>query len=232
MDKDIGNLVKQIRSGEAVLPTDESRVCTPDGDFTCLTSLRLNSRGFFVDLALPAESAPPPLIKWMKSWSQGVHSVSKEEFWSVKGQLPEHGPFTALDVMPPATYTEKSGGYWRASLRFDRLQLCPHELTLEEREKRKAEFDQWWKGVTARFKRTSEETSNAEPHQSKVRMMAKIAGLKSPLLNAGTKAIETNPFLGERSRQTTDTCIIESTLGKAALVQNGDDLDVTCDSNA
>jgi hypothetical protein len=63
-------------------------------------------------------------------------------------------------------------------------------------------------------------------------MMAKIAGLKSPLLNAGTKAIETNPFLGERSRQTTDTCIIESTLGKAALVQNGDDLDVTCDSNA
>jgi hypothetical protein len=133
MDKDIGNLVKQIRSGEAVLPTDESRVCTPDGDFTCLTSLRLNSRGFFVDLALPAESAPPPLIKWMKSWSQGVHSVSKEEFWSVKGQLPEHGPFTALDVMPPATYTEKAGGYWRASLRFDRLQLCPHELTLEER---------------------------------------------------------------------------------------------------
>jgi hypothetical protein len=226
MDKDIGNLIKQIRSGEAVLPTDESRVCTPDGDFTCLTTLRLNSRGFFVDLALPAESAPPPLIKWMKSWSQGVHSVSKEDFWSVKGQLPEHGPFTALDVMPPATYTEKSGGYWRASLRFDRLQLCPHELTLEEREKRKAEFDQWWKGVTARFKRTSEETSNAEPHQSKVCMMAKIAGLKSPLLNAGTKAIETNPFLGERSRQTTDTCIIESTLGKAALVQNGDDLDV------
>lgn len=63
-------------------------------------------------------------------------------------------------------------------------------------------------------------------------MMAKIAGVTSPLLNTGTKQIETNPFLGERSYQTTDTCIIESTLGKAALVQNGDDLMFTYDSSA
>jgi hypothetical protein len=226
MDKDIKKLIEQIRSGEVILPTDESTVRTPDGDFTCLTTLRLNNRGFFVDLALPAESALPPLIKWMKSWSEGVHSVSKEDFWSVIGQLPEHGPFTALDVMPPATYTEKLGGYWRASLRFDRLQLCPHALTPEERGKQKVEFDQWWEGVMTRLGRPGEATSSAEPHQSKVRMMAKIALVKSPFLNTGTETIETNPFLGERSRRTTDTCILESTLGKAAIVQDGDDLDV------
>lgn len=226
MDKEIKQLIEQIRSGEAMLPTDESTVRSPDGDFKCLTTLRLNNRGFFVDLALPAESVPPPLIKWMKSWSEGVHSLSKEDFWIVIGQLPEHGPFTALDVMPPATYTEKSGGYWRASLRFDCLQLCPHALTPEEREKKKAEHDQWWKGVMHKLGQPGEATSSADPHQSKVVMMAKIAGLKSPFLNTGTETVETNPFLGERNRRTTNACILESTLGKAAIVQDGSDLDV------
>jgi hypothetical protein len=222
VDEKIERIVNDIRRDRAVLAVDGLTFETPFGSFQCQALLELRTQEFSLEVKMLSDALPAPVQAWINNLKEGVESITKEHFWNARGELPDVGPFTATDIIPPFTHNTRMGYYWTASLKFDRLVLCDHPMTEEEKEKAQA----WWNDVRTRFSVQSKDEGIKAPAERAITICARISALKSPFFDQEAKITKTIPGLGWSESSKLDTFVTESSLGTIVLHQDDDDLEV------
>ena len=221
MEDRIRKLVARLREGESIIAVDQLRVTTPLGEFECPSLLNLQEKGFSLEFRFAQGKLPNVITEWYEKEKPNKRSVSRDEFWSAKGTMPDYGPFTAKDIIPPFSHGERLG-YWSSSLRFGEIDLRDHPLTPEE----KAEREAWLSSVMERFGVKTLESSAVKKADSSILLSGWLCGIKTPFLNEGTTHTVENPFLGKTTESKLDTFLAESSIGTIAWFQEGNDLQV------